>query len=419
MERFSFFDKTANFYIIVLIIGFLFIGIVPRIIGLSEDSLSLPFRIIILCASIFVIFKIFFSPRLSKIYLSPIILFLVFWAIYSVRIIHDLYLNPIKLFPETNSSEYFQFAFGVVLIPSISLFLILQAYKLNIEWTLKWLYRFLFLILSIALFSRAGSEVTGRTAGDITVGIISFGQFSATLSILSIYYLASVKLNYINIIYYTLGFLIGFSGIIVSASKSPLLALILVLFIFFVLRFQFYKSIILISLLGIFSSLYFVELITFFSQYFNSNILERILYSIEIGDDTARKKLISVAFNDFLDNPFFGNAMLIQKNGMAGTYPHNLIIESFMATGIIGGSIFILWLIKCLKASVKVIKVHSEISWIALLFLQYLIFGMFSKNLYANDLFWMSSLLLIGIHQVNIKNSNKSKIIFQANEKST
>lgn len=399
----KFLDKVSDLYIVVLVIGFLFIGTVPKLLGISEASLSIQYRIACLGLSLFLIFKITFSRYVVKIHLHPVSLFFVFWFIYSIRIINDLYVNPIKLFPESSASEYSQFAFGVVLIPSIALVLIIQAYKIDLSWVLKWIYWLLLVTLSIALYSRAGSNIAGRTAGDINVGIILFGQFGASLSILSVYCLAREKHNIKNTLSYVFGFIVGFMGIFVSASKSPFLTLLIVLLLFFVLWYGNVKSAILIAALGMFLSLYFIEIISFLNQYFNSNFLDRLLYSIDVGGDKAREGLVNTAFIEFLDNPFFGNAMLIQADGMAGSYPHNLIIEAFMATGIVGGGIFVFWIIKCLKVSIKAIKKHSEISWVALLFLQYLIFGMFSKNLYANDLFWFFSILVVTVEYEKIR----------------
>lgn len=395
MQKLGFMDKMINSYIILLIVGFLFIGTVPKILGLSENSLAVQYRIVVLGLSLFFISSAIFTKRIYKINLKPALLFFVFWVFYSIRVINDLYINPIGLFPETSPSEYLQFAFGVTLIPSISLLLIVQTYKIDITWILKWLYIVLLLTLSIALNFRAGSEISGRSSGELNIGIILFGHYGATLAILSVYRLAREKTNLTSKVFYIFGFIIGFVGIFVSASKGPFVALILVLVLFFILWYGSVKSAFIIAFFAILLSLYYIEIVSFLNQYFNSNFLDRLLYTVEVGEDEARGSLLSVAFNEFVENPFFGNAMLIQKDGITGSYPHNIIVEAFMATGFFGGMVFVFFVIKCIKTTINIIPNHSAITWIALLFMQYFIFGMFSKNLYANDLFWMFSLLLI------------------------
>lgn len=406
MDRLNFIDKFANSFIILLIVGFFFIGTIPALTGLSENSLAVPYRMFVLGLSLIFIFSAIFSKRINKINLKSASFFFIFWALYSVRIINDLYINPITLFPDTSPSQYFQFAFGVTLIPSIALLLIVQAYNINLNWILKWLYISLFLILSIALYYRSGSELEGRTTGGLNIGVILFGHYGATLAILSVYYLVKGNISLINKLFYILGFIVGFVGIFVSASKSPFVAFIAVLVLFFYLWYGKIKSAIIIAFFGILLGSFYIEIVSFLNQYFNSNFLDRLLYTIEVGEDEARGNLMSVAINEFIESPFFGNAMLIQEGGMAGSYPHNLIVEAFMATGFFGGIIFLFWEIKCLRITVKSIKIHSEISWIALLFLQHLVFGMFSKNLYANDLFWMFCLFLVGMAFRNTPKNN-------------
>lgn len=410
MGKLSFINKSAHYYIILLIVGFLFIGTVPKLIGLSESSLSIPYRGFIMFLSIFFIINTFLSKKAITISLRPILFFILFWIIYSIRILLDLFFDPIVLFSDTTASQYFQVAFGVTLIPSIAVFLIIQVYDIKIEWLLKWIYRILLVTLLIALYYRSGSEVSGRNAGDLNVGILIFGQYGATLSILSFFLLSNGDRNLKSKIFHIFGFVTGFIGIFVSASKSPFLALIVVLIIFLVFWYRSFKSAVIVGVVGAILSFYFLDIISFFSNYFNSNFLDRLLYAIEVGGDKARSNLATTAFDEFMDNPLFGNAMLIQKEGMAGSYPHNIIVEALMSTGAFGSAFFLLWLWKCFKGAINIIMIHSNITWIALVFLQYLIFSMFSKNLYSNDSFWLFTVLLIGaMSRVQLNKSLKTE----------
>ncbi len=402
MGRLRFIDKLANWYIIILIVGFLFIATIPKLIGVLAESLSIEYRILILGFSLFFILNAIFSKRINKIQFSPLFLFFIFWTFYSIRVIHDLYLYPIELHSETSTSQYAQFAFGVVLIPSVALLFIIQAYKINIQWILKWFYRILLVTLSVALYYRANSELSGRTAGDVNIGILAFGQYGATLSILSVYCIARDKLNLKSNLFYVFGFIIGFSSIIVSASKSPFLALIAVLLLFSILRYGNFKSAFIIAFGGLLISFYFIEILSVFNDYFNSNFIYRLFYAMEEGD-SSRESLVNFAFNEFIENPLFGNAMFIQSGDFTGSYPHNFIVEAFMATGVLGGAIFLGWIVRCLKLAIRVLKTHSEISWIALLFFQYLIFAMFSGSIYSGNMFWSFSVMLIALSSKDIR----------------
>lgn len=397
-------NKLINIYLVFLIVGFFFIGIVPKLIGFTEGALSVPYRAVILMISLFIISYTLLYYKISSAIWNNFFLFLFFWIMYTVRIIYDLFFTNIFLAPGTKPSEYIQFAFGVVLIPSLCVMLIAQVHKINYDWVLKWIYRVLFITLCIAIYTRAGSEVGGRTAGDINVGVISFGQFGATLSLLSLFRLYAGKNNKLyKVVFYIIGFLIGFIGIFISASKSPLLALVVVSLFFTFLWYGGIKSGLLFSIISIIIYLFFVDFIYSLNSLFNSNFLERILYAIEMGGDNTRENYMITAFIEFIDNPFFGNAILIQEYSIAGNYPHNIIVEAFMSLGFLGGVIIIAWILKCIKKIYYSCKTHSANSWIGLLFMQYLVFAMFSGNIFSNNLFWIFSVLSITLYQKNIR----------------
>lgn len=405
MNKISHTNKIVNYFIIILSIGFLFSAVIPKLFGLSDQSLNVQYRMVVLGWSILSIITIIFSSKLSKLNLKPFLFFFIFWLIYLIRILYDLYINPILLYPDTSSSQYLQLAFGVTFIPSLALVLVVQVYKIDYTYVLKRIYLLLLIILIVLLFFRAGNNYEGRTVGDVNIGVIIFGHYGATLSILSVYSLFIKKNNYLYKLYYILGFIIGCITIFVSASKSPFVALTLVITIFFILRYGSAKSLLILFVIWLILKNTYIDIAAYLNNYFNSNFIDRLLYSIDSGEDKARENLINAAFSEFIDNPFIGKAFLIQKVGIEGSYPHNLIVESLMATGFIGSVMLIIYLSNCLIKSYKLIKFKNDNSWIALIFLQYLILGMFSKNLYANDLFWIFSLLVIQISNFKLLKS--------------
>ncbi|MBF5027128.1 hypothetical protein [Planobacterium oryzisoli] len=388
-------DKLANWYVIILLVGFLVTSTTSVFLGTTEGGFSVVYRAFVVVFSLFFFLNTIFSKRFVKLSIYPALAFLFFWFIYSIRIIHDLYFNPIVLFPETTASHYSLFAFGVVLLPAISVYFIVLTSELNMGFILKWVYKILFLCVFVTLLFRSGSASEGRNLGGISIGLISYGHYAASLVILSIFNLIKTKVKFHQKIIYYLGVLIGFSGIVVSASKSPLLVLGLVLTFFIIFWYGKIKSAFLLMFVALIINFYFIEIVSVFATFFKSNFLERLLYSIEMGEDSARSRLLEAGFMDFVEGPLWGNAMLIQQRGLEGSYPHNLIVEAFMATGLLGGFFLLLWIIKGIKISINIIKKHSELTWIALLFLQYFLLGLFSKSLYSNDLFWFCSLLLL------------------------
>lgn len=398
----SILNKFTNVYLVLLIVGFLFVGVVPNAIGLAEGSISVPYRIFVLAFSLFLIFSILFSQKITKIRWKNYHLFIGFWILYTIRIIYDLYYSGIILAPNTSPSEYMQFAFGVVLIPSFCVMLITQANNIDYEWVLKWIYRILFFTLLIAIYSRGNSDLVGRTSGDMSIGVLVFGQYGTTLSLLSLFYMVRGLKKNTNLIFYIIGFLIGFLAIFISASKSPLLALILVSLLFVILWFGGLKSFFFLAISSLVLYIFFTDIIYFLSNIFKSGLIERILYAIEVGGDKTRENYMITAINEFVNNPFFGNAILIQEYSVAGNYPHNIIVEAFMSLGFLGGIIILFWILKGIKNFYFATKQHSYLAWVGLIFLQYFIFSIFSGNIFSNNLFWIFSILTIGARYTTI-----------------
>src|SRR5690606_13694819 len=103
----------------------------------------------------------------------------------------------------------------------------------------------------------------------------------------------------------------------------------------------------------------------------------------------------------FLQSPLVGDSFLISEGEFRGYYPHNLILESLMTTGIIGTFFFFIWLFGTIKKSYLVLRYDLAYGWLPLLFIQYFAFGLTSKSFYTNYLFWFFGFLVINFYYEN------------------
>ncbi len=389
--------KFQENYIIILLVGFLISSVIPTILG-GSFNINILYRLFVALISFFFILNNFLRKKIPKRFS----LLLVFFSLYSIRLVYDLYFkNGTILWIDKTASNYFQLFFGMILIPCIALMYI-DYKKLDYDYIFKRLYTILFLLLCISLIFRSGSDVGGRSVGDLEIGVLLYGQYGTTFSLLSLYRLYHSK-GTLNKLFSVFGYFIGFITIFISASRSPLLALLLVTLFFLYKRFGKARTIGIVSIISIFIYVTFFDIVDFLNIYFKSNFLDRIVYAMK-GVDSGRGNLIGTGIKEFIDNPFIGNAFLLQSGPSAGIYPHNLIVEAFMALGVIGGFIFIVVVVKNLIKSFNFDYLNSTNSWLGLLFLQYLIFGMFSGSLYTSDLFCVLCVIILGIN-------NKNKVI--------
>jgi len=108
-------------------------------------------------------------------------------------------------------------------------------------------------------------------------------------------------------------------------------------------------------------------------------LLDRVANSM--FEDGTRVALIEEAYHAFAENFMFGAAYPFN------TYPHNIIIEAFMSSGIVGGLLMMGMLSVGGVAAIRLF--NSEFAWVALLFIQYLVFVMVSGSIYYSNIFWL------------------------------
>lgn len=382
--------RLQNYYIIIIIVGFLASSIIPSIFGV-DINLNIIYRACIVFFSSIIILINLSSLSLKKQFL----LLLLFLLLYLLSVVFDLYINQIRLWPTRTPLYYLQYLIGAVIFPVLALVNI--NYKvINFDFILKGIYIILFILLLLSINLRIESSSGGRDVGDLDIGVLLYGQYGATMCILSMYQFFTTRRALTKLLY-SIGYLVGFLAIFISASRSPLLALFLVTIVFVLTRTGKTKALFFISFLGLLGYFFFIDILSFIGTYINSNFLDRIIYALE-GVSTGRQSLFQTAFMEFVDAPFFGSAFLIQTGNAVGIYPHNLIIEAFMALGFIGGILFLIIILKNIKKVFIILNIKSDkYVWIGLLYLQFLIFGMSSGSLYMSDFFWIYTVLVGGV----------------------
>ncbi|MGA9148575.1 MAG: O-antigen ligase family protein [Candidatus Nanopelagicales bacterium] len=108
----------------------------------------------------------------------------------------------------------------------------------------------------------------------------------------------------------------------------------------------------------------------------------------QLGSDTSsmeRIELMSMAMDQIRGNWQFGSSYTLP---MQQGYPHNIILEAFMATGIIGVSIFLYSVLRGAFLTMKCLAGAKPLA--ALMFIQYFWGAQFSGALWASAGFWLA-----------------------------
>lgn len=139
-----------------------------------------------------------------------------------------------------------------------------------------------------------------------------------------------------------------------------------------------------------------IPLIIYGAEKTGSSIFLRTAEAINSGDSSGREVLWAQAYEEFLMNPILGGRIEV-----SGIYPHNVILELLMSTGIVGFLIFMYLFIKSLNNGIK----YSLINKSYLIPLVILING-FVQHLFTSSL-WSAILIFM---PMGILLSNQNKI---------
>jgi O-antigen ligase len=107
----------------------------------------------------------------------------------------------------------------------------------------------------------------------------------------------------------------------------------------------------------------------------------------------SRHNLIRDAWHEYLDHAWLGSS-IVERNALI--YPHNAIVEAFMATGTFGGTAFMLLVVAAIYRALRFIRRDPAMAWIPICFLQQFIGAMFSGGLYGNVPLWGMMAIMLG-----------------------
>lgn len=385
-----FLNYAAITVLVLTLVGYPLIAPISQVLEIQNQLISIPFRVLVLFLSLFVITKgILLRGRFPS---GPFwMVWWIFWGLYISRIVIDGFLNPEAL--RLSLSEYILYAIGMSLLPALAL-----SIKLDDSILKRALIGIIVLgalgaVLNIWLIAsqRELSTVSDLTAGRLdsdTLNPISLAHLGVTVLILSAWML--VRMETRGLMKHTLliiCLLIGLVAALAGASRGPLLVLVLVLPMIMYMAFinLHNRNLLRLSVIIIvcFSGLAWLLMNT-------ETIVALGRMQESLFTDDARMDLYAAGWKLFLNNPILGAG-----TEPLGFYPHNVILESFMLFGVFSGFLFLAIVLISLVAAVKIFFRHPRNSWISLLYIQYLVGAMLSGALYTEAAMWTLMALVV------------------------
>lgn len=396
---FSSTGSLESWVVTLTIAGYPIVAATSQLLGVENRPLSILMRIALLLVC-FVLLIRFFPLRIHRKTLAFWLAWWFFWTLYLVRLALDTFLNPTAL--QLPPSEYALFAIGVCLIPGVST--VLGNVKGGVRFTLSrllWLITAGIVLNIYVIFFIQGSVDVDPGALRVETEVlnpITLGHLGVSVLLLALW---KINDSQPSILVYALScsaVAVAIIAVISSGSRGPVVSCFVALALYaLVLPTHFFSR---LTLFGLAIASLLVA--------FNADIListflfERL--SEQLFQDDARAKLLGEALELIKTYPFFGAGIEPLE-----TYPHNLVLESFVAVGLLTGLPFCFMLAFAIGKIFEVAQVNKSKFWVCILFIQYLVGAMLSGAIYVSSTFWVLMALTVTL------SVGSGKIVSQTN----
>jgi O-antigen ligase len=379
---------------VLAVVGFPFISTVPVMLALPSTVATVPFRGLVLAITLWILFRwLVAGARVySGFVLAPM---LALWTLLVARMLWDTMLDPLPRPTLPEAPQWVALAIGGTLLPALA-FLekpndrTLRAAARGIEWLGV---ASIAMVFWLGLTSLRAGAIFQRLATE-TLNPISVGHLGASVFIVAACRALDARAagtrppwwrRWVRIV--TLG--LALAAVVASFSRGPAAALAFAAAVLMIFHPGFAGSPVsrLVAGTAIVSVVATVTVAVVL--YLEQNALINALFRLSQGlQDTAsneRLQMFEGALQQFAENPLLGQHF-VELRWM--TYPHNMVLETMMATGLVG----LVLLAICLGAGTwyawQLVRGGGHAVWVGLLFFQYALAQLASGSILLAGTFW-------------------------------
>jgi hypothetical protein len=366
---------SAHWLFALTLIGYPIAGLTAALMNWESKVASIPFRAGLTLLALWVMVRALPHMRSWPVYGW----LLLFWAMYLIRLLWDLMVANVP-----GSSDALVFYLMTVLLPCVAL--IAATTRLDEGQVGRLLIWFGFTVCAMAVLMNllglgadsSQAAITTRISYD-AINPITLGHAATTTLIAAMCSLQSQAKRKRQTELLFVG-AVAVTCLILAGSRGPILSLAacIAIFAFATRRWRWLWLVALLPAILILNP--------------EGELLNRITDVSEGGCSVARLVVQGNAISQFLDFPIFGSAFveLVMLD-----YPHNLLIETAMALGIVG--LFVLLLVFLKTGVLAVRQIRKGEFLFLLLFVQYFIGAQFSGSIYGSSGLWATTAVLLGL----------------------
>jgi hypothetical protein len=379
--------------------GFPIVALVPVLLGIPSRSISVAYRALVAAGSLAYSWWALRSQR--KALATPVqwalgllaimLLARLAWDSYGARL-------PLDLPWEGLWAQVLVF----VLIPALPFLVVPDCEAVALARSLcRWAAVASIVAVGVGtIYSMRHSTISSRLATDV-INPITIGEIGVSLFIIALSYPSAgpvTKTEWWRRGARVASGLLGVVVCVLSASKGPLLSLAVVMFVMFGYRFtrltarrKLLECSWALALLGL-----LVALTVTLNEHGALAIYGRISDIASDQSTALRLQAWEGALAQFDSSPLWGSAAVELSTRF---YPHNVLLEVMMATGVGGLLLLLLLQLWGAFAAHAILSEAPEYSWVALLYLQNAISALLSGSVYSGATSWISLLMLLGVYQ--------------------
>jgi hypothetical protein len=394
--------SVGSMVLLLSLTGFLVSATTLSALGISSTSFSILARALTLGFSCIALYRaaINTKPHVSAFVLA----LLAFCIFYLVRIFFDTLIIDRSL--AKADYIYWVWAIGASFVPMFAAMTLRQH---NVRGMFPWvLMIFVYCSVLAAGFGTSYfSSDGGATAADIgrlsmsSLNPISTGHLGVSTIIVCLFQIISIRsgLSLVSLVA-VIGVILGAYLVVVSGSRGPIFAGFCVMLYILVT-----KGIVRSYMLIIFALpvLYFgIQFALLVQETTDFVTVSRFTATGADNDQSVlgRFSAYSGAIRQTIDSPILGSSL---EEFSTGYYPHNVILESFMSTGIYGGMLFFFVHFYIVWRGHLIFNNVASCSWVLFLYIQFLAASMVSGAIWNSTYLWVTLgvcyALLKSLHQ--------------------
>jgi O-antigen ligase len=385
--------------LVAAFIGYPLVSLFPSLTGLDTQVVSLPYRGAVVLLSMLLLMLNARGPGLGRAARLPLFAFWLAWAAMLLRFLFDVVIlgaQPSAYF--ISGVDFLLFVVGAGLIPALALLQPMQ------DWQLRSAHRWLGVLTAVVLlaYSLTFESIAEYTpemtrAQNIALNPITYGSLGVILILLAFSYRFEARFALRRVLVGFVALALGGWALITSASRGPLLALLVVGIFALVARARSVRARVLTAV-GSVAVLATVAVVVMpmIADFSSDSVLASRIEGFEEDTSTLeRLYLLQASWDIFLSNPVLGGAI---AEPVLHNYPHNILLEGLMVGGLGLGVLLLAITIYCLRRAFDLLAAGDDRGFIGAIAVFTVVMAMISGSLYTGPEFWYVFVLLIASH---------------------